>query len=112
MKQKIALVTGGNRGIGYETALQLAQQGVHVIIGARKRSQGVDAALQIQAKGLSVEAIEIDVANSASIAAAAKEIEAKHGHLDILVNNAGILGEMATSASTQTIATWRQVFDT
>jgi len=56
MSDKIALITGGNKGIGFETARQLAKTGVHVIIGSRERSKGVEAALKLQAEGLGVEA--------------------------------------------------------
>jgi NAD(P)-dependent dehydrogenase (short-subunit alcohol dehydrogenase family) len=112
MSQRIALVTGANRGIGYETARQLAQQGVHVILGARRRGAGVDAALQLQMQGFSVEAMELDVSSRSSIATAAKDIESRHGRLDILVNNAGILGDKPGPASEQPASDWRLVFDT
>jgi NAD(P)-dependent dehydrogenase (short-subunit alcohol dehydrogenase family) len=109
--KKIALVTGGNRGIGFQTSLQLAQQGVHVIVGARRIGQGADAVQQIKQAGFEAEAMQLDVGDSASIAAAAAEIGKRHGRLDILVNNAGILGELVEKSSEQTLATWRQVFD-
>ncbi|WP_341917116.1 SDR family oxidoreductase [Hydrocarboniphaga effusa] len=112
MQQKIALVTGGNRSIGFETARQLAQQGVHVIIGARRRGQGVEAAMQLQLQGLSVETVELDVSNRNTIIAAADEIGRKHGRLDILVNNAGIVGDKPGAASEQPVSDWRLVFDT
>ncbi len=112
MEQKIALVTGGNRSIGLETARQLAQQGVHVIIGSRRRGQGVEAAMQLQLQGLSVETVELDVSSRNSIVAAADEIARRHGRLDILVNNAGILGDAPGSASQQSVSDWRLVFDT
>jgi NAD(P)-dependent dehydrogenase (short-subunit alcohol dehydrogenase family) len=111
INKKIALVTGGNRGIGYQTSLQLAQQGVHVIVGARRIEQGNEAVAQIKQAGFEAEALQLDVGNSASIAAAAAEIGRRHGHLDILVNNAGILGDLVEKPSQQTLASWRQVFD-
>jgi NAD(P)-dependent dehydrogenase (short-subunit alcohol dehydrogenase family) len=110
--KKIALVTGGNRGIGLETALQLAQQGVHVIVGARRIEQGTEAVQYLKQQGLVAEALQLDVTRPASIAEAAAEIGRRHGRLDILVNNAGIVGEPAEKPSAQTLATWRQVFDT
>lgn len=109
--KKIALVTGGNRGIGYQTALQLAQQGVHVIVGARRIEQGNAAVRQLKQAGVEAEALQLDVGDSVSIKAAAADIGKHHGRLDILVNNAGILGELAEKPSAQTLATWREVFD-
>ena len=110
---KVALVTGATRGIGLETARQLANAGVHVLLGGRDRDKAVAAALQLQAEGLSVEAIAIDVANDDSIATAAKQVADKHGRLDILVNNAGVLlDDFERKPSEQSLATWRQTFDT
>jgi NAD(P)-dependent dehydrogenase (short-subunit alcohol dehydrogenase family) len=111
INKKIALVTGGNRGIGYETSLQLAQQGVHVIVGARRLEQGNEAVARIKQAGFEAEAVQLDIGDPASISAAAAEISRRHGHLDILVNNAGILGDQVGKPSDQTIASWRQVFD-
>jgi NAD(P)-dependent dehydrogenase (short-subunit alcohol dehydrogenase family) len=113
MTQKIALITGATRGIGLETARQLAQQGVHVIVGARELAKGAQAAKALQGEGFDAEAVAINVTDAASIAAAAKEIEQKHGHLDILVNNAGILlDDFQKKVSEQTLDTWRTTFDT
>lgn len=110
---KIALVTGATRGIGVETARQLAREGVHVIVGARSRAQGVDVALTLQGEGLSVEALQLDVSDPASIRAAAAEVARKHERLDILVNNAGVLSDASGGKpSAQTLAEWRRVFDT
>jgi NAD(P)-dependent dehydrogenase (short-subunit alcohol dehydrogenase family) len=110
---KIALVTGGNKGIGFETVRQLAQQGVHVILAARDRAKGVDAALKLQAEGLAVEALALDVTSAASLAAAVKEIEQKHGHLDILINNAGVMtDDKSKPVSEQSLDTWRTTFET
>ncbi|HEY0504519.1 MAG TPA: SDR family oxidoreductase [Lysobacter sp.] len=111
---KVALVTGGTRGIGFETVRQLAQAGVHTLLAGRDRARAVDAALKLQGEGLPVEAIALDVTDAASIDAAAKEIERKHGKLDILVNNAGIIVEdrSLTKPSQQSLAAWRETFDT
>jgi NAD(P)-dependent dehydrogenase (short-subunit alcohol dehydrogenase family) len=111
---KIALITGANKGIGFETARQLAASGgVHVVLAARDRAKGVDAALKLQAEGLDVEALTLDVTDAASIAAAVKEIDKKFGRLDILVNNAGIAVQNGSKkVSEETLDVWRKTFDT
>ena len=112
MSEKIALITGGNKGIGFETARQLAKTGVHVIIGSRDRKKGVDASLKLQAEGLSVEALVIDVTHLGSIGEASREVEKKHGRLDILINNAGVLLDAYDKKpSEQPLETWRKTFD-
>lgn len=87
---RIALVTGANKGIGYEIAKQLAEANVVVLLGARDISRGQEAAEQLASQGIDVSVIRLDICDPQSIAAAAADIEAKHGRLDILVNNAGI----------------------
>jgi len=111
---KIALITGANKGIGFETARQLAQAGdVHVLLASRDHAKGIDAALKLQSEGLDVSALALDVTDPASIAAAAKKIEAEYGHLDILINNAGINPhDGMTKVSEQRLETWRLVFET
>ena len=111
--EKIALITGAHKGIGFETARQLAKTGVHVLLGSRDRKKGVDAALKLQAEGLPVEALSIDVNSAGSIAEAVREVERKHGRLDILINNAGVLlDDYAKKPSEQGIEVWRTTFDT
>jgi NAD(P)-dependent dehydrogenase (short-subunit alcohol dehydrogenase family) len=87
--QRIALVTGANRGIGREIARVLATRGMRVYAGARDAARGTRAAEELAGAG-DVRAIALDVADDASVAAAADEIAAGAGRLDVLVNNAAI----------------------
>ena len=91
-KKKIALVTGGNRGLGYETCRQLAQVGLTVLLSARDLTKGKSAAYQLNEKeGLDVMFYHLDVSNQKSICNIAKEVDQHFGRLDVLVNNAAIL---------------------
>lgn len=90
---KTVLVTGANKGIGYEVARQLAGKGFHVFIGARNREAGRKAAEKIAKDSGQVTFLEIDVADNASVTAAAREFAKVADHLDVLVNNAGIIVE-------------------
>jgi len=111
--EKIALVTGATRGIGTETVRQLAQAGVHTLLAGRRRDAAVELALKLQADGLSVEAIELDINSTDSIAAAVEQVRSRHGRLDILVNNAGVLLDgLGLAPSQQSLDTWRRTFDT
>jgi len=87
----LALVTGANKGLGLETARQLARRGVHVLLGARVPSRGEAAAEALATEGLAVTPVPLDVTDIAGVAALAKRIEREHGRLDILVNNAGTI---------------------
>lgn len=110
---KIALVTGGNRGLGFEVSRQLAQAGHTVVIGARDSQKGADAAELLGTEGLQAEALTVDVDDPASIEQAAGELRERHGRLDVLVNNAGILPE-ATTDSDEVISAslFRRTFET
>jgi NAD(P)-dependent dehydrogenase (short-subunit alcohol dehydrogenase family) len=89
-KAKTALVTGANKGIGFEVARQLARQGFHVFLGARNVEAGRVAAEKLSNEG-EVTFLEIDVSDEKSIQAAAEEFSRQSARLDILINNAGIL---------------------
>lgn len=88
---RVALVTGGNRGIGEAIARGLAREGAHVLLGCRRLEAGRRVAGSIAEAGGRAEAIVIDVADPRSIAAAAAAVERSPGRLDVLVNNAGVL---------------------
>lgn len=90
-QSKIAFVTGANRGIGFVTSEQLAQKGVHVVMGARDAKAGQEAAKKLKDKNLSVESFVFDVNNPKDHQALATYLKEKFGHLDILVNNAGVM---------------------
>jgi NAD(P)-dependent dehydrogenase (short-subunit alcohol dehydrogenase family) len=109
---RIALVTGANKGIGLEIARQLAQAGVHVIIGARDDGRARAAVDDLGAQALAAQSVRLDVNDPASISAAASMIEQAHGKLDILVNNAGIFDHGDSPPSTASIDAVRRVLET
>jgi NAD(P)-dependent dehydrogenase (short-subunit alcohol dehydrogenase family) len=109
---RIALVTGGNKGIGLEIARKLAQVGVTVIIGARDPERGEAALAELGSVDASIESIRIDLTDEASIAAAAEEIAARHGRLDILVNNAGVVDAADGPPSKSSVAAVRRIMET
>jgi NAD(P)-dependent dehydrogenase (short-subunit alcohol dehydrogenase family) len=91
--KKTALVTGANKGIGYEIAAGLARLGFRVGVGARDMGRLHEAVEKLRADGLDVFGVPLDVTDDASVAAAAAQLE-EHGGLEVLVNNAGITGGM------------------
>lgn len=88
---RVALVTGANKGIGFEVCRQLAKRGVQVILGARNSEKGAAAAGALRSEGLPVIFQKLDVTSVADVSAACDLVESKFGRLDILVNNAGVL---------------------
>jgi NAD(P)-dependent dehydrogenase (short-subunit alcohol dehydrogenase family) len=112
-KQKIALVTGANKGIGLETARQLAQQNITVLLGARDPAKGEAAARELRNAGLDVRLLDIDVNRSDSIRKAVAQVERDFGYLDILINNAGVMvDDYGKKVSEQSLDTWRATFET
>jgi NAD(P)-dependent dehydrogenase (short-subunit alcohol dehydrogenase family) len=88
--RKVALVTGANKGIGFEIARRIGRTGVTVLLGARNKAAGEEAAAALAAEGIDARFIGIDVADYTSIKEAAAAITSGFGRLEILVNNAGI----------------------
>ncbi|CAF2506510.1 unnamed protein product [Rotaria sp. Silwood2] len=87
---RIALITGGTKGIGFEVARQLAEKGIEVLIGSRDEIKGEIAAEKLASENLPVTYILIDVTNQATIDLAVTEVENAYGRLDILINNSSV----------------------
>lgn len=88
--QRTVLITGANRGIGLETARQLARRGYHVVIAARDDESGREAAAKIEADGGAATFLSLDVSSSDSVRDAASRFAEIAPQLDVLINNAGI----------------------
>jgi NAD(P)-dependent dehydrogenase (short-subunit alcohol dehydrogenase family) len=112
--KKVALITGGNKGIGLETARQLGKLGITVLIGVRDESKGEAAVAELKKDGVEARAVKLDVDNAADYAAVAKLIEKDYGRLDILINNAGIFldGRKANETSTTSKDVLQKTFNT
>jgi NAD(P)-dependent dehydrogenase (short-subunit alcohol dehydrogenase family) len=108
----IALVTGGNRGIGLEVCRQLAARGWTVVLGSRDEARGAEAAAGIGAGPGRVVARGLDVADEAGVAAAAEWVAGEFGRLDVLVNNAGINYDTWQRAATADLAVVQETLDT
>jgi NAD(P)-dependent dehydrogenase (short-subunit alcohol dehydrogenase family) len=90
-KDKVAFITGANKGIGLETARGLGELGIAVVIGSRDESKGRAAADTLKAEGIkNVEAVRFDVTRPEDHRAIARHLQERYGKLDILVNNAGV----------------------
>jgi NAD(P)-dependent dehydrogenase (short-subunit alcohol dehydrogenase family) len=111
-QNKVALVTGANKGLGFEISRQLAQKEITAIIGARDGSKGAEAATKLQSQGLIAHHVQLDVTDPASIEALANFLKEHFGKLDILVNNAGILLDWGTPPSQLDLSILKQTFET
>lgn len=110
---KSALVTGANKGIGFEVVRQLAQQGIYVYLGCRNLASGFAAVDALKKEGLThIEAIQLDVTSEKSIQLARTNIGKKSKALDILINNAGVYGGYPQSAFDSSIEQFRNTFET
>jgi NAD(P)-dependent dehydrogenase (short-subunit alcohol dehydrogenase family) len=102
--KKVALITGANRGIGFETAKQLGEQGTIVVVGARSLATAEETANKLKGQGIDAYGIQLDVINPQDRAAAAKYLEEKFGKLDILINNAGVAASTGFTNITSQVA--------
>jgi NAD(P)-dependent dehydrogenase (short-subunit alcohol dehydrogenase family) len=108
----VALVTGGARGIKFEVARQLAQQGMTVVLAARDPDRASAAAEELAGDGLDVRAGTLDVADTDSVRALAAWVEGEFGGLDVLVNNAAAFADWSETASVADLENSRAVLDT
>ena len=107
---RVAVVTGGNGGIGLGMARGLAEAGAHVVVAARNRAKSARAVGELEALGGRAIAIEVDVASEASVTALMAAAVERFGRLDILVNNAGI--NIRKAPETYTLEEWRSILET
>jgi NAD(P)-dependent dehydrogenase (short-subunit alcohol dehydrogenase family) len=110
--KKIVLITGANKGIGFETARQLGKQGYTILVGARDEAKGVSAVEKLKGEGFDADFIEIDATNTETIKTAVEKVGEKYGRLDVLVNNAGIALDSSEKPSEVSMDLLRKTFDT
>jgi NAD(P)-dependent dehydrogenase (short-subunit alcohol dehydrogenase family) len=112
MKKQTVLITGANKGIGLETARQLANKGYHIFLGCRDKERGDKAVSLLHSEGLTdVEFLLIDVVNEQSVQHAHDDLAKRISHLDVLINNAGIPGDFPQPATNTPDKTFRDVFE-
>lgn len=110
---KNVLITGANKGIGFETAKQLAQLGHHVFLGSRNITKGINAVDRLKGDGLKrVDIFQLDVTDINSISQTKQKLQTKIEALDILINNAGISGRYPQNISSVDMDILRNVFET
>jgi len=107
---KVALVTGGNGGIGLGMARGLAQAGAHALLVGRNAEKSAAAVRQLQDEGLQASSLEADVADEAAVASLFAQVDGCHGRLDILVNNAGIT--IRKPPEQMALDEWKRVMET
>lgn len=111
MSKKIALITGANKGIGYQIAHKLGKSGHIILAAARNEVLGKKAVEQLNEEGIESYFIQLDVTDEQSIAAAAEQVEKTFGKIDVLVNNAGIFVDLAKSPSELCIKDFRKTME-
>jgi NAD(P)-dependent dehydrogenase (short-subunit alcohol dehydrogenase family) len=111
VNDRVALITGANKGIGFETARQLGKQGIIILLGSRDKQRGECAAATLRAERIDARLALLDVTDQSTIDAVAGNIEREFGKLDILVNNAGIFIEKQPAIRSQ-VENLRRTFET
>ncbi|MEK3878346.1 SDR family oxidoreductase [Paenibacillus sp. FSL M7-0420] len=111
-KSKIVLITGGNKGIGFETARQLGNMGYEILIGARSENKGHEAVTLLEKEKIKAKTVVLDVTNPSSVLSAAEWIEQEYGLLDILINNAGVFFEENTSPVELELSVLKNTYET
>ncbi|MGQ4514440.1 SDR family NAD(P)-dependent oxidoreductase [Streptomyces sp. DW26H14] len=111
-EQTIALVTGANKGIGYEIAVGLGGLGWSVGVGARDEARREAAVEKLRASGVDAFGVPLDVTDDASVSAAAEALERRAGRLDVLVNNAAVTGPSPQEPTVVAISTVREAVET
>ena len=110
---KSVLISGANKGIGFETARLMAEQGYQVFLGSRNRESGQHARQQLNALGLErIEIVELDITDDRRVDQARQAVEKLTDKLDVLINNAGIRGEVPQPASTFSVSQMKQIYET
>jgi NAD(P)-dependent dehydrogenase (short-subunit alcohol dehydrogenase family) len=110
---KNILITGGNKGIGFEVAKQMAQLGYYVYLGSRDEQNGLSAINKLKTAGLiNIEFLKIDVSDLDSVRQAVSALQSKIDALDILINNAAIAGTQPQNISSCDIAAVKEIFNT
>ena len=99
-EQKVALISGANKGLGLETARQLGKLGYVVVLGSRDALRGEVAARLLREEGIDARVVKLDVTRQTDIDLAAAMIEAQFGKLDALINNAGVMHEKGWTKNT------------
>ena len=110
LKGRVAVVTGGNGGIGLGMALGLARAGAHVVVAARNVEKSASAVRDIERAGGNASAVPVDVADERSVTQLMETVRSRQGRLDIMVNNAGI--NIRKPVHELSLSEWRQVIDT
>ena len=109
---KVVLITGGNKGIGLETARQLGKLGFTILLGSRDEARGQEATATLTAENINAKAIILDITDLDTIQSAVKQIEDQYGALDVLINNAGVCLEGGLPPSQLELTILRNTYET